>query len=213
MKKLLILFSLIFLILGCEHKTTRILYAEKVEAELNSGVRYDELFMTFKFGDSKNVVNGKFRNLKKEGKLSKNNYGKYTYTFTFDEHEARNGYATFSADYHQDKLYNLKIIVTPTPIIEEVFGVASDVYKSSCSIILYDLSRIYLEKYGQPLKIKNTIYDINENYWINGNRQIAITLSGGSADIDYTDLTVKNALEDAKKNRNLKLLESSRDDI
>ena len=199
MKIYSVLILLIFFI-GCQNKSQNdnkkeITYYNKVIEELGSSIKHNDIFLTFEFGDNKNVIKNKFAILFKEKFISRNNSG-YTYTFVFDEHNFNNGYASFSTKYHNGKLYNFKLTVEPHDIMKD-FGGTSDTetVQLQTNLLYYSLSKIYSDRYGIPIHRKNILYDKDNQIWINGNREIEISIASNYVNINYTDLSVLNKLE------------------
>lgn len=199
--------SFLLLLLGCdtdslENKKAQKEYENRVEQELNSGVRNDDIFMTFKFGDSENDVNTKFKRLKDNGKITLDDKKRYTYEFVFDEYEFNNGYATFSQKYHNNKLYQFRIMVEPYDDMKALGGNGSSEFLQIKSEgLLYNLAMLYMEKFGVPIERRNVLLKTKNKIWINGNREIKISLGSGFVNVIYTDLSSLRRMEEKKKNK------------
>lgn len=207
MKKIYGVILVLLLMVGCdndslENKKAQKEYENRVEQELNSGVRNDDIFMTFKFGDSENDVNTKFKRLKDNGKITLDYKKRYTYEFVFDEYELNNGYATFSQNYHNNKLYQFRIMVEPYDDMKDLGGRGSSEFLQTKSKgLLYNLAMLYMKKFGVPIEKRNVLLKTKDHIWINGNREIKISLGSGFVNVIYTDLSSLRHMEEEKKNK------------
>ncbi len=189
-------------------------YEIKIEKELNSGVINNEIFMTFSFGDTENLVTEIFRKLKNDGKLFINDKRNYSFTFVFDEYEFNNGYATFSQKYHNDKLYEFRLMVFPHDDMKSLGGSGSaEFLQTKSEVLLYNLAMLFMEKYGVPIEINNAILDSKDFYWVSGNREIKISMGNNFVNIFYTDLKAINQIEQKKKNKMLNSADDTKDNI
>ncbi len=205
--KKIITCSFLLLLLGCDtnsldNKKTQKEYENRVEQELNSGLRNDDIFMTFKFGDSENDVNTKFKRLKDNGKITLDDKKRYTYEFVFDEFEFNNGHATFLLKYHNNKLYQFRIIVKPNDDMKALGGSEnSEFLQTKSEGLFYSLAMLYMEKFGHQIRRRNALFKTKDCFWINGNREIEISLSSGFVNVIYTDLSSLRRMEEEKKNK------------
>ncbi len=207
-------------LLGCDtdalkNNKSKMQYENRVEQELNSGVINDDIFLIFKFGDSENDVNAKFEQLKKEhGKITLDDKRRYTYEFVFDEYDFNNGYATFSPIYHNNMLYKFKMRVEPYDVMEDLGGSGSyELLQTSSESLLYNLAMIYMEKFGVPIEKSSILFNTKDFFWINGNREIKISLGSGFVNVIYTELSVLSRMEEQKKNKLRNEAEVTKKDI
>ena len=216
---LILLFSISFLFLSCDKgsfnkKSSKSEYDKKVEQELNSGIKNDDIFMTFRFGDSKNTVKNKFHKLRQEGKISLNDYREYEYKFVFNEYEMTNGYASFSQKFHNGKLYKFRMMVKPHDDMKEFGSSASyKMVQLKSESLFNNLSILYMDKYGSPISRKNTLNNKDDRFWIDGNRQIEISLADGFVNIFYTDLFVLKQMEEETRKNMTEQATSTKTDI
>lgn len=200
----IIVSTLFLLLFGCDtdslkNEKSQNEYDQKIEQELKSGVLYDEIFMTFKFGDSENDVKNKFRQLKDSGRLNLDDKKRYVYKFVFDEYEFTNGSATFSQKYHDGKLYQFRMMVEPHDDMKALGGSGSSKFiQMNSEGLLYRLAMLYMEKYGVPIDMKNVLLNTNDLFWIKGNREIEISLGNGFVNVFYTDLLPLKRIEEEK---------------
>ena len=194
-------------------KKAEVEYGKKVEEELKSGARNDEIFMIFRFGDAENDVDDKFRQLKDSGKLFIDERGYYTYTFVFNEHDTFNGYATFKQEFHDGKLYKLRMMVRPHDDMIALGGGSDEYIELKNSSLFFQLASLFLGKYGSPIQKSNILFDTKDYFWIDGNREISISKSSSFVNIYYTDLFALKSIEQEKKDKMLNKANNTRADI
>lgn len=210
---------LIFIIVGCgtnsnsenKYKTE---YDKKVEQELSSGAKNNDIFLSFRLGDSKGTVSTKLNNLNREGKISLNDNGKYVYEFAFDENDVLNGYATISTHFHNNSLYEFSMTVNPSNFIMHTLAgrESKESLQNYYMILQSNLATLFMNKYGEPIKFNN-YYDTNNYFWIDGNREIRISLGDRIVNIVYIDLPVIDKIIEEEKIRNAKKAIGKKADI
>ena len=168
-------------------------YEDKINKNLNSGIRSDDIFMTFKLGDSKEVVKNKFRQLEKDNILYLNKNNEYEYEMKIDDHT--NTIATFSTKYHNDKLYHFDLMLDTK---EDVFSKGT-----TLSIISFYLTEIYKQKYGSYDHLEDWLVGTGLNYyWIDNNREISIKGMITKIFISYIDKGIELEIDENKKEEN-----------
>ena len=188
-------------------------YDAKLEEELSSSRKVNDIFLTFKFGDSKSEVNNKFSQLKDEGKLYLDENLHYTYRFVFDDY-FNIGYATFSQKYHNDKLYEFRMMVKPHDDMKDLGGSGSaDYLQLKSESLLISLATLYMDKYGLPISKDNILFDAEDYFWLNGNREIKLSLSYGFVNILYRDLSTLKSIEEERKEKILDEAKKTKEDI
>jgi hypothetical protein len=188
-------------------------YDAKLEEELSSSRKVNDIFLTFKFGDSKSEVNNKFSQLKDEGKLYLDENLHYTYRFVFDDY-FNIGYVTFSQKYHNDKLYEFRMMVKPHDDMKDFGGSGSaDYLQTKSESLLISLATLYMDKYGLPISKDNILFDAEDYFWLNGNREIKLSLSYGFVNILYRDLSTLKSIEEERKEKILDEAKKTKEDI
>ena len=207
------LLLILLLIVGCSGDKDQSEYNAKLEEELSSGHKVNDIFLTFKFGDSKSEVNNKFSQLKDEGKLYLDENLHYTYRFVFDDY-FNIGYATFSQKYHNDKLYEFRMMVKPHDDMKDLGGSGSaDYLQTKSESLLISLATLYMDKYGLPISKDNILFDTEDEFWLNGNREIKLSLSNGFVNILYRDLSTLKSIEEERKEKILDEAIKTKEDI
>ena len=207
------LLLILLLIVGCSGDKDQSEYNAKLEEELSSGHKVNDIFLTFKFGDSKSEVNNKFSQLKDEGKLYLDENLHYTYRFVFDDY-FNIGYATFSQKYHNDKLYEFRMMVKPHDDMKDLGGSGSaDYLQTKSESLLISLATLYMDKYGLPISKDNILFDTEDEFWLNGNREIKLSLSNGFVNILYRDLSTLQSIEEERKEKILDEAIKTKEDI
>lgn len=207
------LLLILLLIVGCSGDKDQSEYNAKLEEELSSGHKVNDIFLTFKFGDSKSEVNNKFSQLKDEGKLYLDENLHYTYRFVFDDY-FNIGYATFSQKYHNDKLYEFRMMVKPHDDMKDLGGSGSaDYLQLKSESLLISLATLYMDKYGLPISKDNILFDTEDEFWLNGNREIKLSLSNGFVNILYRDLSTLQSIEEERKEKILDEAIKTKEDI
>jgi len=207
------LLLILLLIVGCSGDKDQSEYNAKLEEELSSGHKVNDIFLTFKFGDSKSEVNNKFSQLKDEGKLYLDENLHYTYRFVFDDY-FNIGYATFSQKYHNDKLYEFRMMVKPHDDMKDLGGSGSaDYLQLKSESLLISLATLYMDKYGLPISKDNILFDTEDEFWLNGNREIKLSLSYGFVNILYRDLSTLKSIEEERKEKILDEAKKTKEDI
>ena len=213
MKHTLLIITALMLIVGCSGDKDQSEYNAKLEEELSSGHKVNDIFLTFKFGDSKSEVNNKFSQLKDEGKLYLDENLHYTYRFVFDDY-FNIGYATFSQKYHNDKLYEFRMMVKPHDDMKDLGGSGSaDYLQLKSESLLISLATLYMDKYGLPISKDNILFDTEDEFWLNGNREIKLSLSNGFVNILYRDLSTLQSIEEERKEKILDEAIKTKEDI
>lgn len=185
-----------FLFINCEseevkYKKALMEYEKKVEQELSKNQNTNEIFMTFKLGDTKQTVEKKFRLLIKQNKIKADATRELYYVMDFFGYGLFNARVTFSADYYDNKLYKFILIAEPKQRLST----------SSSELLFNNVFHLYYEKYGFP----QFFGKISDNYnprWIENNREIRIkhTEIVEEVRIIYTDKRVEK-LADAKEKK------------
>ena len=213
MKYTLLIITALMLVVGCSGDKDQSEYNAKLEEELSSGHKVNDIFLTFKFGDSKSEVNNKFSQLKDEGKLYLDENLHYTYRFVFDDY-FNIGYATFSQKYHNDKLYEFRMMVKPHDDMKDLGGSGSaDYLQLKSESLLISLATLYMDKYGLPISKDNILFDTEDEFWLNGNREIKLSLSNGFVNILYRDLSTLQSIEEERKEKILDEAIKTKEDI
>jgi hypothetical protein len=104
--------------------------------------------------------------------------------------------AVFSPEFYNDKLYKLTVSV-------------KSLKNRPPKLIQLRLVILFVEKYGSSdHKEKSILGDYDNYYWVDGNRQIEITLNIDDALIYYTDLIAE---KDIKQEKELDVKETTSD--
>ena len=165
-------------------------YQETVIKEIESNKRFDEIFMNFRLGDSKQQVTNKFGDLINQKKLYLDENNNYTYDVILNENVKTT--AHFSTEYHNDKLYKFILMVEP---LKSNLSTSLNLF----TIMVY-LPDIYKEKYGFFDHFEEVILGNGFNcYWINGNREISIIQRINDIHIIYLDKKVGLEIEKKEK--------------
>ena len=169
------------------NKTVEKSYHEIINEELNSGLKYDTIFLDFKLGMSERQVEKCFDNLVKQNRVGEKAKIEIPYLDTkislfghvYDFVLGVNNYKTIiQRDFFNDSLYTMTIFIY-----------------SGYDITAYGmLINTYKKKYGDFKK--DTIDSGNKKtYWINGNREILIAENNIGIAIEYTDTQLRKSKE------------------
>ncbi len=169
-------------------------YQIMLDEELDSGERYDSLFLTLKFGMSKKDFFATCWELNKEGLL---NQGPRNLSVEYDlENELR--YPAkfyFYPQFHEEKIYRMPIEIsyeTRTP---------TDMSRSVDSLMV-DVKTLMEDWYGQGFIYLENEDDTKRLYVkVDGNRRIRIFKKDlSTVAVDMTDMTVAMSKEDSDTN-------------
>lgn len=166
--------------------------------EIATGKRYDEILLGFKFGMTQSEYSAHRKKCYNDGNLqydTKNKKSKYILYINDSEK-----YECFMApEFHNGKLYKLSLIVE-----------SSDFFKH------YNLWKLYMEKYDKSKwyhedNLLNE--DMDDHYFIDGNRVISIIPLINIIEVCYTDYMVQNAINQMEKEKEEKLKQKTIIDI
>ena len=176
-----------------------------MKKELESGKKNNNIFLTFKFGDSKTAITKKLAKLEKEGKVSVDANNKYYYEFVFNEFEFNNAKAYFSMKYNKNELYQLNMIIEPNEMWNTL--------ENSSAVLFLSLHNIYKENYGTPIYYRTNPLDHSEVRWINCNQEIKIVQKLHNVTLSYTDKPIEIKLENKKESELKNKIKSKKNDI
>lgn len=192
-KLLLILIALTFIIISCKPKSRWDLIKEKQAYEISKGIINDTLCLGFAFGMSSDQVNNRFKLLVKEGKVIVNKDGKFEYNMLLDY--IGNIKSTFSADYLNDSLYSLSLIIKADRVID-------------AELLQIKLATLYMDKLYYTFDVPSIIDKTKIDYlFLKGNQQIEIDYpSMDNVVVEYFDYNmherkIKKKIEEENKRK------------
>ncbi|MDB4125670.1 hypothetical protein N9597_00120 [Candidatus Marinimicrobia bacterium] len=212
MKTLIKILCLSVLWFSCENEEKKsISDYDKIISEVKTSGRYgkiNDIFLGFKFGDSKNEVENKLSNLYDEGKIYLNDNYQYAYLFKDEHSEYFNAESTIKFEYHNDKLYSLSLFVNPTSGI-------NDYQRLQLHTIYTKLFIKYVHKYIlNDYEEENYIEpDKPIRYYFDGNCQVKLEYKKKFILIEYFDLTISSELNEITNQKRDKQFNKTLEDI
>jgi len=177
-------------------------FENRIETEINSGIRNDTIFVGYVFGMSKREFAQKTKDLQKEGKLFVNESNTLAYKMTIAENDfGKDLEATYSPEFYNEKLFELGVSVKSTKY-------------STPELTQLQLVNLFTGKYGSYDHKEKSVLDDYDNYiWIDGNRHIKIAAGFNDARIFYTDLLAKREFENGKEIQQKSELKKTKSDL
>jgi len=160
-------------------------YLQQVEKELANGQRFDDIFLTFELGDTKQEVENKFRELAKRKTIRTDSQNKYIYEFSFGG--TSDAIAYFLPQYYQNKLYELALRIEMKNRLYDILWLGT----------FMELCKMLNGKYGL-IDYQYNEDKIYEKKWIDGNREIELVGNNGIV-LYYRDKEISNKIEHEKK--------------
>jgi len=193
MKKIFLLLSAIVVLISCSNTTNNSSQYdkldEKIDYELNKGVKNDSIFLGFSFGMNEKEALSHCNKLVSENKIKTTQNNQFEYTLSLGSNSAfKSQTATLHTEFYDERLYKLSLHIE----------------SASPELLAFEIERLYSKKYSSSIMTKLELDNetINNFYWINGNQQINIGNSIGFVHISYIDLLAeieKKKEEDKKK--------------
>ncbi len=90
---------------------------------------------------------------------------------------------------------------------------SADYLQLKSESLLISLATLYMDKYGLPISKDNILFDTEDEFWLNGNREIKLSLSNGFVNILYRDLSTLQSIEEERKEKILDEAIKTKEDI
>ncbi|MCW9706499.1 hypothetical protein [Fodinibius salsisoli] len=172
----------LLIIVACKQQPA---YERLVEEELQKEVRYDSLFLGYKFGMSKKDFFQHSWKLNQEHVVK----GNAQVIYEFDD-LASTAQMVFYPDFHNNRIYRM-----PAEISYKSWAPWNP--ELSADSLLVDLVDFYRKKYGDGF-IKAKLPDIERMSWVkvDGNRRIAVYPEDNrKVRVEFLDLTTQQMLD------------------
>lgn len=206
-----VLLGLSFVLCSCEQnkkKSYEQEYSDLANSQMKSGNTPADIFLGFRFGDTRRDVSRKLSALLKDKKIYLDQSRSYAYDMQFDTSAIFSKAAVhLDFKYYNDSLYNLTLTGEPS---ERFTG------SKTSQIYVLNLQKFYGQKYGYGdwlMKENEVTKDIENMVKIMGNCEINIFTADNHFYIAYTDLRKSRLINDQKNNYTRQAVDKTKKDI